>query len=151
VKARRDLLERERLARAVTDDETVDRVLSAAQSASLPRGQSRLRLPVDDLLLPTARLTAGTLRLALREAPIVVVVLIAVFVTSESWQFFGRLDGIHYAKVLAGFAVVIAVVLAFAIADELKRAATIPDDEPPPSELDAPLAEAGFGPPPGGL
>jgi hypothetical protein len=151
VKVRPELLERERLARAVTDDETVDRVLTAAQAASLPRGQAQLRPGVDDVLLPTAKLTAGTLRLALREAPIVVVVLIAVFVTGESWQFFGRLDGIHYAKVLAGFAVVIGIVLVFALYDELRRATTIPEDPPPPTEMETPLADAGFGPPPAGL
>jgi hypothetical protein len=151
VKVRPELLARERLARAVTDDATVDRVLTAAQSVNLPRGESRLRSPVDDVLLPTAKITAGTLRLALREAPIVVVVLIAVFLTSESWQFFGRLDGIHYAKVLGGFGVVIVVVLVFAIYDELKRAATIPTEVGPHNELEAPLADAGFGPPPSGL
>ena len=151
MKVRPELLERERLARAVTDDDAVDRVLGAAQSVGLPRGQRQLRPGVDDVLLPTAKLTAGTLRLALREAPIVVVVLIAVFVTGESWQFFGRLDGIHYAKVLAGFAVVICVVLLFAIYDELKQASTIPDEPPPPSDMEAPLAAAGFGTPPAGL
>jgi hypothetical protein len=151
VKVRPELLERERLARDVGDDESVDRVLTAARSVSLPRGESRFRPPVDDVLLPTARMTAGTLRLALREAPIVVVVLIAAFVASESWQFFGRLDGVHYAKVLGGFAVVIGVVLTFAIWDELKAATRIPADPPEPSELEAPLAAAGFGAPPPGL
>src|SRR3712207_8474912 len=90
MKLRPELLERERLARAVTDDAAVDRVLGAAQSVGLPRGQAQLRPGVDDVLLPTAKITAGTLRLALREAPIVVVVLVAVFVTGESWQFLDR-------------------------------------------------------------
>jgi mannose-6-phosphate isomerase-like protein (cupin superfamily) len=151
VKVRPDLLERERLARGATDDQTVDRVLTAAQSVNLPRGESRLASPVDDVLLPTAKMTAGTLRLALREAPIVVVVLLFGFVAAEPWQFFGRLDGVEYAKVLAGFAVVIGVVLTFAIWDELKAASTVPAEPPGPSEYEAPLAAAGFGPPPAGL
>jgi hypothetical protein len=151
VKVRPELLERERLARAVAGDEDVDRVLAAAQSVNLPRGESRLRPAVDDVIWPTAKLTAGTLRLALREAPIILVVLIAAFVASESWQFFGRLDGIHYLKVMAGFAIVITVVLVFSIWDELRNASTIPDDEAQPSEIEAPLATAGFGPPPAGL
>jgi hypothetical protein len=151
VKLRPDLLARERLARGATDDQTIDRVLTAAQSVNLPRGESRLRSPVDDFLLPTAKMTAGTLRLALREAPIVVVVLIATFAAAETWQFFGRLDDVEYAKVLAGFGVVIAVVLTFAIWDELRAASTIPEEPPEPSEIEAPLATAGFGPPPSGL
>ena len=81
---RPELLEREELARARTGDEPVDRVLAGAATYSLPRGQSRIGSNVDDLILPTAKMTAGTLRLALREAPIVVVVLIAAFVAAES-------------------------------------------------------------------
>ena len=148
---RAGLLEREDLARSHAGDEPVDRVLTAAKSYNLPRAARELRSPVDDLLLPTAKVTAGTLFLALREAPLVIVVLIATFVTSESWQFFARLDGWQYAKVIAGFGIVITVVLVFGLRDEARKAYTIPDEPPPPSELEQPLADAGFGDPPAGM
>ena len=151
MRPRRELLEREELARASAGDEAVDRVLTAAKSHNLPRGERDLRLPVDDVLVPTAKVTVGTLFLALREAPLVVVVLIAVFITSESWQFFARLDGWQYAKVIAGFGIVIAVVLVFGLRDEARAAYTISDHEPEPSEIEQPLADAGFGNPPAGL
>jgi hypothetical protein len=151
VKPRGELLERETLAREHSGDEAVDRVLSAARSYGLPRGKSERHLPVEDVLRPTAKVTLGTLFIALREAPLVVVVLIAVFITSESWQFFARLDAWQYAKVIFGFGVVIAVVLVFGLRTEARTAYTIGDDEPGPSEIEQPLADAGFGPPPAGL
>ena len=151
MRPRQELLEREALARELAGDEAVARVLSVSQSYNLPRGDRRLRSPVDDVLLPTAKVTANTLRLALREAPLIVVILIAVFLTAESWQFFARLDGFQFAKVMAGFAVLIALVILFAIREEWKAAYTIPTNAPAPSELERPLADAGFREPGPGL
>jgi hypothetical protein len=151
VKPREELLEREALARELAGEEAVARVLSVSQSYNLPRGDRRFRSPVDDVLLPTAKVTAGTLRLALREAPLIVVILIAVFLTAESWQFFARLDGFQFAKVMGSFVVLIALVLLFAVREEWKAAYTIPTSAPEPSEIERPLADAGFGEPQAGL
>jgi hypothetical protein len=151
VPKRAELLERENLARERAGDEAVDIVLAAAKSQNLPRGDLEFRSPVDDVLLPTAKVTAGTLVLALREAPLVVVVLIAVFVTSESWQFFARLDGWQYTKVIAGFAILISLVVIFGLREEWRTASRVPDDASPGSEAESALADAGFGDPPPGL
>jgi hypothetical protein len=100
-----------------------------------------------------ARFTAGTLLLALREAPLVIVVLIAVFLASETWQFFARLDGWEYAKVIGGLIVIMAVILLVGMREEARAASTVPADpeEHDLSELEQPLLAAGFGPPPAGL
>jgi hypothetical protein len=145
--------QREALARERADSDAVDRVLAAAGSQWLPRGESRARSQVVDLPLAGARSTAGTLLLALREAPLVLVVLIAVFLASETWQFFARLDGWEYAKVIGGVILVMAVILVLGLREQWRAAYTIPEDDRPgaPSEIERPLVDAGFGEPPGGL
>jgi hypothetical protein len=147
-----EMKRREALARHHADDESVDRVLAAAKSQWLPRGGTRSATDVVAVPIAGARLTAGTLLLALREAPLVIVVLIAVFLASETWQFFARLDGWEYAKVIGGLILIMAVILVVGLRDEARKASTVPDDaEHQPSELERPLAEAGFKDPPAGL
>ena len=148
--------QREALARSLAGGDATDRVVSAARSQWLPLGGSRSRQEVAELPIAGARFTLGTLMIALREAPLVLVVLIAVFLASETWQFFARLDGWEYAKVLAGFVVVMVVILVLGLRDEARAASTIPgrdeSEEPPAaSALEHPLAAAGFGDPPEGL
>jgi hypothetical protein len=101
------------------------------------------------VILPTAKLGGGLLRLALKESPLVVVVLIAVFLSAETWQFFARLDGAQYVKVMAGFLFVIVLILIVGLREEWTAAFTIHDEEP--SDVERPLADAGFGEPPQGL
>lgn len=154
--SRAELEQREALARELANDAAVDRVLGAAKQQWLPRGGSRSASEVVELPLAGARFTAGTLLLALREAPLVLVVLIAVFLASETWQFFARLDGWEYAKVIAGLVIIMAVILVVGLREEARAASTIPgrDDEDEPaaaSELEGPLVTAGFGDPPAGL
>lgn len=148
--------QREALARELAGDQATDRVLSAAKQQWLPRGGSRSAQDVAELPIAGARFTLGTLMVALREAPLVLVVLIAVFLASETWQFFARLDGWEYAKIIAGFLIVMVVILVLGLREEARKASTIPgrpDDEEPPaaSDLERPLEAAGFGEPPTGL
>jgi hypothetical protein len=150
VAARPELIERERLARRCAGDEPVDRVLVAASRYRLPRGERHFSAPGADALIPTVRLTADTLRLALREAPLVVVVLIGIFLGSEAWQFFARLDGFQYAKVMGGFLAVIVAIYAFGLWREFRGASTIEDEPQRPSQIERPLVAAGFGDPPPG-
>jgi hypothetical protein len=155
---RAELNQREALARECADDEAVDRVITAAKAHWLPRGGSRKASEVVDLPIAGARFTFSTLMLALREAPLVVVVLIAVFLASETWQFFARLDGWQYAKVLGGLGVVMAAILVIGLQAQARAASMIPrsqDDDDDPEfrsdELEDPLEQAGFGAPPPGL
>lgn len=144
--------QREALARKVADEASVDQVLAAAGSQWLPRGGSRSAADVAAVPIAGAKFTAGTLLLALREAPLVIVVLIAVFLASETWQFFARLDGWEYAKVIGGLIVVMAVILVIGLRDEARAASTVPEDaEHELSDLEKPLLAAGFGSPPPGL
>src|SRR4051812_12917336 len=147
------MLRRERLAREHAGDEAVDRILAAAKQQWLPRSGERIAVDVAGAPIAGARVTAGTLLLALREAPLVIVVLIAVFLASETWQFFARLDGWEYAKVLAGLVIIMAVILVVGLREEARKASTIPDAEyePHAEALGAPPAAAGSGPPPVGL
>jgi hypothetical protein len=144
---------REQLARELAGDEAVDRILTAAKQQWLPRGGERSAADVVGVPIAGARLTAGTLLLALREAPLVIVVLIAVFLASETWQFFARLDGWEYAKVLAGLVIIMAVILVVGLREEARKASTIPEAEleSHATELEDPIAAAGFGAPPVGL
>jgi hypothetical protein len=148
-----EMRRRERIAREHAGDEAVDRILAAAKQQWLPRGGERSAADVVGVPIAGARVTAGTLLLALREAPLVIVVLIAVFLASETWQFFARLDGWEYAKVLAGLVIIMAVILVVGLREEARKASTIPDAEyePHAEELEAAIAAAGFGPPPFGL
>src|SRR4051794_9215058 len=147
--------QREALARHYAGDEATDRVLAATSQQWLPRGdQSRRAQDVVAVPIAGARFTLGTLLVALREAPLVIVVLSAVFLASETWQFFARLDGWEYAKVIGGLIVIMAVILVIGLREEARAASTIPDAEagdPVPSELEQTLIDAGFGPPPPGL
>jgi hypothetical protein len=148
-----EMKRREQLARELAGDEPVDRILTAAKQQWLPRGGERSAADVVGVPIAGARLTAGTLLLALREAPLVIVVLIAVFLASETWQFFARLDGWEYAKVLAGLVIIMAVILVVGLREEARKASTIPEAEleSHAAELEDPIAAAGFGPPPVGL
>src|SRR2546423_12871081 len=95
--------QREALARRHAGDEAIDRVLAAASQQWLPRGdQSRRAQDVVAVPIAGAKLTLGTLLVALREAPLVIVVLSAVFLASETWQFFARLDRWEYAQGIGG-------------------------------------------------
>jgi hypothetical protein len=144
--------QRETLARHYADDASVDRVLSAASSHWLPRGEET-RSASDVVAVPIAgaKFTLGTLMVALREAPLVIVVLSAVFLASETWQFFARLDGWEYAKVIGGLIFIMAVILVLGLREEANRAATIPDEPSAPTGIEQPLIDAGFGDPPAGL
>jgi len=147
-----DMHQREELARHYADDSAVDQVLGSARSQWLPTTRERSAQDAVTAPIAGAKFTAGTLLLALREAPLVIVVLIAVFLASETWQFFARLDAWEYAKVIGGLIVVMGVILAVGLRDEARKASTIPDaetDEPAP--LEQPLIAAGFGDPPKGL
>jgi hypothetical protein len=147
-----DMQRREQLARHYADDQSVDQVLSAAKQQWLPRGGGRSRSDVVAVPIAGARFTAGTLLLALREAPLVIVVLIAVFLASETWQFFARLDGWEYAKVIGGLVIVMAVILVIGLREEARTASTVPDEpEATKADLETPIAAAGFGNPPAGL
>jgi hypothetical protein len=88
---------------------------------------------------------------ALREAPLVIVVLSAVFLASETWQFFARLDGWEYAKVIGGLVFIMAVILVLGLREEARRASTVPDGQREAAEIEQPLIDAGFGDPPPGL
>jgi hypothetical protein len=145
-----DMQEREELARRLSGDAPVNQVLAAARSQWLPRCDSRSASDVVAVPIAGARFTAGTLLLALREAPLVLVVLIAVFLASETWQFFARLDGWEYAKVICGLIVVMAVILVVGLRDELRSASTF-DGGADSGNLEQPLAAAGFGSPPEGF
>src|SRR4051812_28013364 len=144
--------DREALARHYAGDQAVDRVLAATKQQWLPSGsQSRSAQQVVAVPIAGAKFTLGTLLVALREAPLVIVVLIAVFLASETWQFFARLDGWEYAKVIAGLVVIMAVILVIGLREEARAASTVPDEEEPPGEIEQALVDAGFGPPPAGL
>ena len=149
------LREREQVARRVMGEPAVDRVLAGARSQWLPTGpRDRSAADVAAVPLAGAKFTAGTLLLALREAPLVIVVLSAVFLASETWQFFARLDGWEYAKVIAGLIVIMAVILVIGLREEARAASSIPEAETrdaAPSELEQTLIDAGFGAPPAGL
>jgi hypothetical protein len=147
-----DMREREALARRYADDQAVDRVLSTARSHWLPGGEeSRSASDVVAVPIAGAKFTLGTLMVALREAPLVIVVLSAVFLASETWQFFARLDGWEYAKVIGGLIFIMAVILVLGLREEARRASTVPADQTAPTEMERPLVEAGFGDPPAGL
>jgi hypothetical protein len=88
---------------------------------------------------------------ALREAPLVIVVLSAVFLASETWQFFARLDGWEYAKVIGGLIFIMAVILVLGLREEARRVSTVPDGQAAAAEIEQPLIDAGFGDPPAGL
>jgi hypothetical protein len=127
-------------------------VLASARSQWLPTcPRDRSAADVAAVPLAGAKFTAGTLLLALREAPLVIVVLSAVFLASETWQFFARLDGWEYAKVIIGLVVIMAVILVIGLRDEARAASTVPEDQEPPGEMEQALVEAGFGAPPPGL
>src|SRR5204862_6340588 len=146
------LREREQVARQVMGEPAVDRVLAGARSQWLPTGpRDRTAADVAQVPLAGAKFTAGTLLLALREAPLVIVVLSAVFLASETWQFFARLDGWEYAKVIGGVIFLMALILVFGLREEARRASTVPDDASRPSDIEQPLVDAGFGDPPAGL
>ncbi|MEA2467772.1 MAG: hypothetical protein QOJ57_1898, partial [Thermoleophilaceae bacterium] len=115
-----DMQQREALARRLADDAAVDRVVASARSQWLPSGGARSAADVAAVPIAGAKFTAGTLLLALREAPLVIVVLIAVFLASETWQFFARLDGWEYAKVIVGLVVIMAVILVIGLREEAR-------------------------------
>src|SRR3954454_629362 len=146
------LRQREDLARQAAGEPAVERVLASARSqwlATCPRDRSAA--DVAAVPLAGAKFTAGTLLLALREAPLVIVVLSAVFIGSETWQFFARLDGWEYAKVIGGLIVIMAVILVVGLREEARAASTIPDAEAGdsvPSEPEQPPIDTGFGAPP---
>src|SRR3954466_6827703 len=144
--------QREELARRHAGDEAVDRLLAVASQQWLPRGdQSRRAQDVVAVPIAGAKLPLGTLLVALREAPLVIVVLSAVFLASETWQFFARLDGWEYAKVIGGLIFIMAVILVLGLREEARRASPAPPDRPPPTAPARPLVDAGFGDPPAGL
>ena len=146
------LQQREQRARELLSGGDLDRVLGSARSQWLPTGpRDRSAAEVAAVPIAGAKFTAGTLLLALREAPLVIVVLIAVFLASETWQFFARLDGWEYAKVIVGLVVIMALILVIGLREEARAASTVPDEEEPPGEMEQALADAGFGPPPPGL
>jgi hypothetical protein len=146
------LRQREQRAGEVVAPGDLDRVLASARSQWLPTGpRDRSASDVAAVPIAGAKFTAGTLLLALREAPLVIVVLIAVFLASETWQFFARLDGWEYAKVIVGLVVIMAVILVIGLREEARAASTVPDEEEPPGDMEKPLVDAGFGPPPAGL
>src|SRR4051812_50065473 len=93
---------REQLARELSGDEPVDRILTAAKQQWLPRGGERSAADVVGVPIAGARVTAGTLLLAPREAPLVVVVLIAGFLPSETGQVFAPAGGWGEAEGVAG-------------------------------------------------
>lgn len=66
-----------------------------------PRPKGRRRRP--------AASAREALELTARELRLVLTVLFVIFVTSESWQVFGRLSGVRYAVLIALFAVLAAV------------------------------------------
>ena len=147
-----DMQQREEVARATAGDAAVDRVLAAAKQQWLPHGdETRRAQDVVAAPIAGARFTLGTLLVALREAPLVIVVLSAVFLASETWQFFARLDGWEYAKVIGGLVVLMAVILVLGLREEARRASTVPDEPAPPTDIEQPLVDAGFGDPPAGL
>jgi hypothetical protein len=149
-----DMQQREAIARHYAGDEAVNRVLGSAQRQWLPSGQET-RGPQDVVTavpIAGAKFTVGTLLVALREAPLVIVVLSAVFLASETWQFFARLDGWEYAKVIGGVIFLMAVILVLGLREEARRASTVPAErQGPPTDLERPLVDAGFGDPPAGL
>jgi hypothetical protein len=145
--------QREAIARHYAGDEAVNRVLGSAQRQWLPSGKDTRR-PQDVVAVPIAgaKLTLGTLLVALREAPLVIVVLSAVFLASETWQFFARLDGWEYAKVIGGVIFLMAVILVLGLREEARHASTVPAERhTPTTDLERPLVDAGFGDPPAGL
>jgi hypothetical protein len=147
-----DLQQREQRAAELVTGPELERVLASARSQYLPTGpRDRSAAEVAAVPLAGAKFTAGTLLLALREAPLVIVVLSAVFLASETWQFFARLDGWEYAKVIGGLVLVMAVILVIGLREEARAASTIPEESEPATDLERPLAEAGFGDPPAGL
>src|SRR4051812_43575450 len=142
--------DREALARHYAGDQAVDRVLAATKQQWLPSGsQSRSAQQVVAVPIAGAKFTLGTLLVALREAPLVIVVLIAVFLASETWQFFARLDGWEYAKVIAGLLIIMAAILVIGLREETRKASTVEGDRER-SDLEDPLERAGFGDPPAG-
>lgn len=56
---------------------------------------------------------------AAREAPVIFALLVFLFVTSEVWRFFGRIDGGRFAAVAVLFAVAGVTVLVLVLADAL--------------------------------
>src|SRR4051812_16022714 len=150
--AKPDMQQREQLARHYADNQAVDQLLSAAKQQWLPRGGGRTRSDVVAVPIAGAKFTAGTLLLALREAPLVIVVLIAVFLASETWQFFARLDGWEYAKVIGGLVIIMAAILVMGVREEPRRASPVPEDlDPAATDIEDSLIKAGFGVPPAGL
>ena len=146
-----DMRRREELARHYAGDSTVDQVIARARQQWLPTATTERRAQ-DVVTAPIAgaRFTFGAIMVALREAPLVIVVLSAVFLASETWQFFARLDGWEYAKVIAGLVIIMAVILVVGLREEA-RAASTADPSKPGSDEEAALEKAGFGPPPAGL
>ena len=145
-----DMRRREQLARHYAGDRQVDQVLARARSQWLPTTKERSRQDVVAAPIAGAKFTVGALMLALREAPLVIVVLIAVFLASETWQFFARLDGWEYAKVIGGLVVIMAVILMLGLRQEAKAASTVGGSDEESAEEEA-LKRAGFGAPPPGL
>jgi hypothetical protein len=149
-----DMQQREAIARRYAGDEAVNRVVGSARRQWLPSGHETRGAQdvVTAVPIAGAKFTFGTLLVALREAPLVIVVLSAVFLASETWQFFARLDGWEYAKVIGGVIFLMAVILVLGLREEARRASTVPaEDKAPPGDLERPLVDAGFGDPPAGL
>ncbi|MDQ3739533.1 MAG: hypothetical protein M3389_01190 [Actinomycetota bacterium] len=67
--------------------------------------------------------TFDALKLALRRMPLLLALLIVLFVTSESWQFFGRIEDARFGFVMVLFAIAASIVLVVGLFPRIDDAA----------------------------
>jgi hypothetical protein len=103
--------------------ERVDRLLRHLRRHHLPTGHRPARGPSPTSRLGEAwRASRHAVFLSLKETPLLLAVLFVLFMTSETWQFFGRLHDRRLGSVVAVFAVLTALALLFGLRKERLKA-----------------------------
>lgn len=83
----------------------------------------------EDVVTAIPATTFDALKLGLRRMPLLLALLIVLFVTSESWQFFGRIEDARFGFVMVLFGIAATIVLAVGLFPRIDDAAG--EGEPP--------------------